>query len=259
MAGPLLNTLLDVLECLPLLQELTLSRAISSDLSSLLRSTQIRLVDLQRLHLHGDFVACFEFLSWVDFPKTTSLNFSWTSSGEIALLVINSSLMRELLKPHLSELRCDSLELTALPHEVELKCSHTMHPQDFHFKCDIQSSTTTQTLTGICNIIVALFKLPIPLQTITTFSIDISLSSPLSESAWSQIMSKFQVLRELSCCPPPPGLLGCLVVNAERAITGHEALLLPDLVCITFQGVLGEQHYYQALKCLHRKIKWKSP
>jgi hypothetical protein len=62
-ARPLLNTLLNILKCLPLLQELTLSRAISSDLSSPLRSTQIRLVHLQRLHLHGDFVACFKFLS----------------------------------------------------------------------------------------------------------------------------------------------------------------------------------------------------
>jgi hypothetical protein len=256
---PLRNELLDTLDCLPLLQELTLSRAISSNLSSPSRYTQVHLFHLQRLHLQGDFLACFDFLPWVVFPTTASLDFSWTSPGEIALSLIDSILMRELLGPHLRVLRCDSLELAVLPYEVELECSHNAHSQYFRFICDIRNSTTTQTSGSIRDIVISLFDLPIPLHNITTWSMDISSPNLLSEVAWSNIISKFQVLRELICCPPPTGFLGCLTANAKRAIEGHEALLLPSLEGITFQGVSGERRYHRALKRLRRKIKWKSP
>ncbi|KAG2112199.1 hypothetical protein BD769DRAFT_1364608, partial [Suillus cothurnatus] len=73
-ARPLRNELLDTLECLPFLQELTLSGVISSHLTSPLRHAQVHLVHLQHLHLQGDFAACLDFLPWMVFPATASLD-----------------------------------------------------------------------------------------------------------------------------------------------------------------------------------------
>jgi hypothetical protein len=80
----------------------------------------------------------------------------------------------------------------------------------------------------------------------------------LSQPAWFHIISKFWALRRLACCPVPPGLYFCLANNATRAVVGNEPLLLPDLTTTTFQGVPSEHCYYWALKCLRRKIRWKS-
>ncbi|KAG2048611.1 hypothetical protein BDR06DRAFT_1012877 [Suillus hirtellus] len=180
MARPLCNELLNTLECLPFLQELTLSRVISSNLTSPSRYMQVHLVYLQRLHLQGDFVACFDFLPWVTFPATVSLDLSWSASVEIALPLLNSNLMKQVLEPWLKAFECHVLEFSALPHEFDFQYSHDVHPQTLHFKYDIPSSTTTQMTPDIHNIVIALFRLPFPLDSIVTWFIDISLPSPLS-------------------------------------------------------------------------------
>lgn len=110
----LCNELLDALECLPFLQELELYRVISGDLTSSSRYTQVHLVHLQHLHLQGDFTACFDFLPWVTFPATVSLDLSWSASVEIALPLLTSNLMKQVLEPRLKAFECHVLEFSAL-------------------------------------------------------------------------------------------------------------------------------------------------
>jgi hypothetical protein len=259
MARPLRNELLDTLEHLPFLQELSLSGVISSHSTSPPRHAQVHLVHLQYLRLQGDPTACLDFLPWVVFPATASFDLFWSASTDITLPLINSSLVKQVLEPRLKMSECHVLEFSALVHEVEFLFSHDGRNQNLRFKYDIPNSSSTPTTPDIHDVIVALFELAFPLDNIATCFIDMSSLSPLSQPAWFHIMSKFQVLRELTCCPVPPGLFACLADNAARAVTGNASLLLPHLTTITFQGVPSERHYHRALKRLRRKIKWKSP
>jgi hypothetical protein len=124
------------------------------------------LVHLQHFHLQGDFAACFDLLPWVIFPATASLDLFWSAPTEIALPLIKSSLMKQVLEPWLRASECHVLEFSALVHEVEFLFNHDAHPRGLHFKYDIPSSTTTQTTPDIHNIVIALFESPFPLDSI---------------------------------------------------------------------------------------------